>query len=390
VRVAIGCQGRFHLFDLARQMERLGYLEHLYTGYPRFKVKGLPQRKLSTFPWLTTPYMVMGKIRFVPSARRMEHSILASFDRWLSHKLGECDVLHCLSGSGFLAYRGARRRFGALTVCDRGSTHILFQQELMREEFDRHSTALVQTDQRIIDRELAEYENCDLIFVPSDVAYRSFIEYGIPPAKLRKNPYGTELEAFHPVRKNDDIFRVIYVGAMSIRKGIRYLLEAIADLRLPKFETWLIGPLLPEVKPILARYHGKFRYFGAIDRRELHQYYSQGSVFVMPSIEEGLALVQGQAMACGLPVVATTNTGAADLFSDGVEGFIVPIRDPDAIRDRVLKLYKDPDLRDEMSRAALRRVRSMGGWDEYGERAARFYLEALALRRRQQHASAAF
>ena len=89
----------------------------------------------------------------------------------------------------------------------------------------------------------------------------------------------------------------------------------------------------------------------------------------MPSIEEGLALVQGQAMACGLPVIATTNTGAEDLFTDGVEGFIVPIRDPEAIREKLLRLYHDPELREEMSRAALSRVQSMAGWDDYGVRA---------------------
>jgi glycosyltransferase involved in cell wall biosynthesis len=111
----------------------------------------------------------------------------------------------------------------------------------------------------------------------------------------------------------------------------------------------------------LARYSKFCRYLGVKDRRELHRYYSQGSVFVMPSIEEGIALVQGQAMACGLPVIATTNTGAEDLFTDGIEGFIVAIRDPEAIREKLLLLYQSPDLREEMSQAALRRVRAMGG-----------------------------
>jgi alpha-maltose-1-phosphate synthase len=105
VRVAIGCQGRFHLFDLARQMERLGRLQHLYTGYPRFKVKGLPQRKVRTFPWLMAPYMALGRLGFAPSPRCMEHSILATFDKGVSRNLEECDVLHCLSGSGVLAPR---------------------------------------------------------------------------------------------------------------------------------------------------------------------------------------------------------------------------------------------------------------------------------------------
>ena len=114
-----------------------------------------------------------------------------------------------------------------------------------------------------------------------------------------------------------------------------------------------------------------------IPRTKLYRYYSQGSVFVIASLEEGLALVQAQAMACGLPVIATTNTGAEDLFTDGVEGFIVPIRDPEAIREKVIYLYEHPEVRQEMAQAALQRVKSMGGWNEYGKKAAAVYKEAL-------------
>jgi glycosyltransferase involved in cell wall biosynthesis len=88
---------------------------------------------------------------------------------------------------------------------------------------------------------------------------------------------------------------------------------------------------------------------------------------VLPSIEEGLALVQGQALACGCPVIATTNTGAADLFTDGVEGFIVPIRDSDALATRMQQLAEDPSLQQRMSEASLARVRNLGGWKQYGD-----------------------
>jgi starch synthase len=101
---------------------------------------------------------------------------------------------------------------------------------------------------------------------------------------------------------------------------------------------------------------------------------------VLPSIEEGLALVQAQAMACGVPVIATENTGAADLFTDGMEGFIVPIRDAGAIREKLLTLYENPTMREQMGEAALARVRKIGGWNDYGERAADYYRHALETR----------
>ena len=89
---------------------------------------------------------------------------------------------------------------------------------------------------------------------------------------------------------------------------------------------------------------------------------------VLPSIEEGLALVQAQAMACGCPLISSVNTGGEDLFQDGVEGFLVPIRSPEAIHDRLAQLADDPLLQQRMSAAALLRVQSLGGWADYGEK----------------------
>jgi len=99
---------------------------------------------------------------------------------------------------------------------------------------------------------------------------------------------------------------------------------------------------------------------------------------VLPSIQDGFGLVQAQAMACGLPVVATTHTGAEDLFTNGVEGFIVPIRCSEAIREKILYLYNNNELREEIARAALRRVQSLGGWDSYGQVMIDRYRLALA------------
>ena len=89
---------------------------------------------------------------------------------------------------------------------------------------------------------------------------------------------------------------------------------------------------------------------------------------VLPSVEEGLALVQAQALACELPIIATEATGAADLFTDGVEGYIVKDRDVDALHDRLERLAGDPALREAMAAAALDRVQMLGGWELYGRR----------------------
>lgn len=370
--------GRFHVFDLARQMQRQGYLGRLYTAYPKSKVDDLPLDKVVTFPWLMIPYFALGRIGWTQAQALLAWPVIETFDRWLATHVAACDVFHCLSGFGLRAHRAVKARYNALTVCDRGSSHIVYQDELLAEEYERHGLPYQPIDYRIVKKELLEYAECDLITVPSTFVYRSFLAKGVPEHKLAKAPYGVDLRLFRPVPKEDNIFRVIYAGSLSVRKGIPDLLDALAGLHLPDFELLLLGGLQDEVRPFLARYAGGFRYARFIPRTELFRYYSQGSVFVMASIEEGLSLVLAQAMACGLPVVATINTGAEDLFTDGVEGYIVPIRQPEALREKVFYLYEHPDVREEMAQAARQRVQLLGGWEAYGKRTAGIYAAALA------------
>ena len=380
MKVCVASAGRFHGFDLARQMQRLSLLSRLYTGYPKWKVDGLPPDKVASFPWVIAPMMLLNQRGFQGLGGRLSWTAADLFDRWVARYVEPCDVFHFLSSYGMEAQREARRRHGALTICDRGSSHILSQDAILAEEFSRWGIPYRPMDRRIVQRELREYEEADLILVPSTFVYSSFTTNGVPAEKLLRVPYGVDIRLFRPVPKEDDVFRVIYVGAMNLRKGIPYLLQALAPLQLPRFEIWLVGPVEEDARPFLARYEGSFQTFGYIPRDELFKYYSRASVFVIASIEEGLATVQAQAMACGLPVIATDHTGAEDLFSDGVEGFIVPIRNPEAIREKVQYLFEHPDVRDEMGTAALKRVQALGGWDTYGERVAGCYRSALARR----------
>jgi len=377
MRVCIGAGGRFHILDLARQMERLGCLTRIYTGYPRVKVDGLPMERVSSHPMRTIISHTVERLGSRSLYDRANLSAIIDFDRWMAKSLEPCDVLHTLSSFGTETQKAAKDRYGALLVCDRGSSHIAFQDEILREEYDIWKQPYHPIDPKIIARELEEYETADRIVVPSDFAMQSFLDKGLPSAKLRQASLGVDLRMFHPVPRRDQVFRILFVGTLSLQKGIPYLLEAVGGLQLPNLELWLIGAIQGEVRPFLAKHEGQFRYVGLVPRPKLFRYYSQGSVLVLPSIQEGMALVQAQAMACGVPVIATTNTGGASLFTDGKEGFIIPIRDVEAIRDRILRLYRDPELQREMSTNALERVKHLGGWNTYGDRMKEIYREGL-------------
>ncbi len=89
-------------------------------------------------------------------------------------------------------------------------------------------------------------------------------------------------------------------------------------------------------------------------------------------------MVQAQAMACGCPVIGTEHSGAEDLFTDGVEGYVVPIREPQVIADRLQRLAEDASLRAQLSVASLARVKRLGGWHAYGTQALAAYQSLLA------------
>lgn len=375
--VCVSSFGRFHAFDLAKQLEKREVLGRLYTAYPKYRVDEVSRSRIDASPWIGVPTIAARRMSGGLPLNWLNRQAIEAFDRWVAVRLEPCRVFHFMSSFGLRSLLVAKKRFGALTVCDRGSTHILAQEDLLMDEHKRWGLKYRGIDRHVIERELEEYEISDLVAVPSSFAYRSFTERGVSPARLIKVPYGTDLDVFRPQPKQSDVFRVIFVGQISLRKGIPYLLEAVCGEPMPRLELWLIGQVFPDVKQFLAQYRGRYRHLGVVPRRKLGDFYSQGTVLVVPSIEEGLALVQAQAMACGLPVVATRNAGAEDLFTDGVEGFIVPPRDPEAIRERILRLYSNRSECAEMGRAAIRRVARLGGWDRYGEEMVSAYAAAL-------------
>jgi len=377
VTATLVCMGKFHLFALARELLKKGMLERIFSGYPSWKLRDedIPAERLETFPWLQTPYMGLGKWGLLGDGRfqrELAWHAHETLDRHVARRLPESDVLLALSGSGLACGRKAQRR-GAKYICERGSSHIRYQDAILREEFRRCGEPFAGIDPRVIAKEESEYEAADIVTVPSTFAYRSFLEMGVPESKLRKVPYGVDLRRFEKVTDpTPEAFDVLFVGQVAFRKGVPDLIEAFRLFKHPKKRLWIVGGMRPEMARYLKNHRapGSVEFLGHIPQPELKQILSRSHVMVLPSIEEGLALVQAQALACGCPVIGTWHTGAEDLFVDGKEGFIVPIRDPRAIADRLGLLADDPARRAAMSEAALQRVKALGGWTKYGNQMA--------------------
>jgi glycosyltransferase involved in cell wall biosynthesis len=294
------------------------------------------------------------------------------FDYLASRSIPESNVIHFVNSIGLITAMRSKR-WGAKVICDSRQEHPLFHQDVLRDEAARLgvvATCIQNLSYR--DKMLREFELADHIVVPSEHAKRTFVERGFHLDKVHVLNYGVESDLFYPNRNTDGVFRVLYVGQITYRKGIQYLLEAFTKLNLSNAELKLVGAIDPGFRPILARYEGRFTHVPQLARVDLFKQYGQSSIYVLPSLADAYPLTVLEALASGLPVVISENTGTADIVHHGEHGFIVPIRNVEAIQRAILAAYESPDLVARMSEnaAALARAQT---WERYGLKAVSLY-----------------
>ena len=225
----------------------------------------------------------------------------------------------------------------------------------------------------MIKKEIEEYDLADFICVPSEYVKETFIKYGIKKDKIIKIPYGVDLKEFCLVeskKRKDNKFRIISTGSISVRKGSHYLLEAFKELSLPNLELIFVGSFDPDFKKIIKRYSNikNIKFIKKQKQELLKKFYNDSDLFVLCSIEEGLAMVQAQAMACGLPVICTTNTGGSEIVDENINGHIIPIKDVQLLKERIKNLYYDRRKLKQMSKSAYKKANNELSWEKYGDR----------------------
>lgn len=379
MRVSVCCPTKFWAFYLAEQLYKRGLLKRLYTSYyGRWGGKrnndglNISRDRVST-------NLISALLYYAHNPG--DHLFRSHFfGNWVAGQLSTEDIVTSWGLAALPIIRRAHQ-LDIMALVERGSSHALVQRDILLEEYEKWGGPTDELrrsfSQARLEQELLEYDLADYIVIPSSFVERSFLDYGIPREKLIKIPFGVDLRTFQQLPKQDTIFRVVFAGSMSLRKGVPYLLQAFAELKLPRAELWLVGGKLPEIDPFFRRYEGTFRYFGHQPQAGLPAYYAQGSVFAICSVEEGMALVQLQGMACGLPLVCTPHTGGDDLVEDGKEGFVVPIRNVAALKEKILYLYQHQDICYEMGQAAKQKVQQGYSWHNYGTRIAKAYQRIL-------------
>lgn len=348
-------------------IHRHGFLKKLIVGTDE---SGKFDKKLVREVFLPR---VVNKAMYLSGLSDVKRSLVTDslFDRLAVKHIEKCDIFHVWGNFGLKSLKKAKS-LGAVTVIERASSHPVTQNRLLDEEYRRflNKSYIRGSVQGLIDRAVTEMEECDYITVPSEFAANSLVENGVDRKKLLLLPFGVDTERFRPREKHDDTFRAVFIGQVSVRKGILYLLEAWKGMALPDSELVVVGPQSPDIKELLAKYAGikNIKFVNYVN--DLTKVYQTASVFVFPSIEEGSALVNYEAMASGIPVITTYNSGS--LARDGLDGFVIPIRDVAAIREKLQTLYEDHRLRDKMGASARERMERFT-WEAYGDNLVKEY-----------------
>jgi glycosyltransferase involved in cell wall biosynthesis len=379
VKVNIAVSGKFHYHNYIRYVDQAGLLNRFYYSHSlgtSAKHLGIaPDRAVNCWPkeYLVRLHGMLTRGWLIPQFAPLYAGLwqIAALWRWK-----QCEVFHLmLHGNGLRLIRRAKRE-GATVIVEPVNQHPEGLNDILYEEAERLGLKARRALQKIQELQVEEAASADFLLAPSRIVCDSFVKRGYDQSKTAVLPYGVDLERFCPLPNGTDLdrtFRVICVAQVSLRKGQLYLLEAWKNLRLRNAELLLIGAVSHDMNTIMRRYDGMFRHRSFVPNRELRRYYGRSSVFVLPTLEDGFAYVIGEAMACGLPVITTANNGAADIIHDGRDGFVVPIRSPQLIAERLELLYRNNQLRQQMSHAALVTARSELSWEKYARRLCRFY-----------------
>ncbi len=309
------------------------------------------------------PNRALRKLAQYDSSGRIAYCQASLYDYWASSQLKAADLFHVWGNYGLRSLRKAHDQ-GMVTVVERASSHPRVQAEILAAEYSKWRLAW-QPVAAELTRAEAELATSDYILVPSSFAYESFVKNGFPSSKMRILPFGVDVTRFQPVtERQPSPFRVLFVGQLGLRKGALYLLQAWERLRWEDAELWLVG----NVDASFRQFRHLLRLPGvraAGYTADPVRCYQNADLYVFPSLEEGSALVTYEALACGLPVITTYQSGS--LVRDGADGWIVPACDAGSLAERMQLMRYDSALRARMAVSARERALEYT-WTRYEQR----------------------
>ncbi len=332
----------------------------------------IPRDKIRSFAWFGLGRALRNRAATTPALRLRAYLQwnrefgLRVRDRWPD----SANAAYAFNGAALELFERARSR-GARCILDQTAAPWAVEESMLAEERGRwpgwEFEGAARTDwEPMAERERREWDLADVIVCGSDYVRESIRAIGGPAGKCAVVPYGVAAGAIRPrVRESGGRpLNVLFVGTLQLRKGIQYVMEAARLLNRADVAVRAVGAA--RISDDAAKEIGRVvERIGAVPRSDVPAHYEWADVLVAPSISEGSANVCYEALAAGLPVIATPNTGS--VVRDGVDGFLVPIRSSQDLADRIGRLAADRALLTRLSKNAIERAAEFT-WTKYGER----------------------
>jgi alpha-maltose-1-phosphate synthase len=307
------------------------------------------------------------------------------FCRWAAkHCLEGVKLVWAFDTSSYELFLEAKKR-GLRCVLEMSIAHPALGCRIMADYARKRPELAEALELEIPDKQMkrrrGEIELADRIMVGSRFVRNSLLEEGVSASKISVNPYGVNLELFHPdetQRSRAGATRFLFVGWFSVRKGIYDLLDAwkLSGLSKEGGELLLAGGSRNDLPCWSDPLPEGIRILGRVPHSKLPELYRTVDVFVFPSLFEGFGIVILEAMASGLPVITTLDTGDEQLVLEGRNGFRVPSGEPILLAERMRELAKDGSRRAQMGAQAAAIIKNYT-WSAYGDRCAAVCRELL-------------
>jgi hypothetical protein len=329
-------------------------------------LSGIPKEKVHSYPLLELKAQL--KIRRGNSSLNVLRERNQRFqERIPQQDLAEAEIIVGFDTSSHVLAARAKSS-GKKFILDRSigfTSNALF--ESLQEQFPEWAHTWESKSEEEFEIESLEHELADRIVVPSQFVADTLAGIGVRPETISVNPFGADLEHFQVrTREQEDKLIFLFVGALQARKGLPLLLRAWQKLNPTSAELWIAGPgAVPAT--VLTGSPQSVKWLGPIAKSSLPSLFQRASVFVFPSYFEGLALVQIEAAACGLPIIGTTASGAAEIVTDGETGYLIKPGDLDMLMEKIETFITSPQLTASMAKEAASR-RDRLAWSKYGDR----------------------
>ena len=333
----------------------------------------IPDSKISR-QWIPELVRLLAKGDQSKKRKRTDHSYLA-LDKKVSSKLTKQDtqVLHAYEDGAYYSFKRAKE-LGIQCSYELPIAHWATVRRLLAEEAERYpqwepTLESTREPEEKLFRKEEELRMADRITCPSQFVLDSIPKEIKQHTPIQVSPFGSPRSQPSDgkiVTKTSNSLKLLFVGSMSQRKGLADLFKAMKLVKKEPVTLSVLGqPSMP--MEFYRKQFSDFQYFPPCSNQKVREIMMKHDMLVLPSIIEGRALVQQEALSCGLPIIVTPNTGGEDLVEEGLTGNLVPIQSPEKLAQCILKNLEERNSLKEKKVECLTKAQQYS-WEEYASK----------------------